>query len=179
MKETTVFRAQFIIAWPIWAGGYPTQEQALQVIEQNKAAIVAMFNERLHSLLGEEFFIQGFHYQIGAHAPISGLWPNNLLSNSVNLITIVGASQTVASARNLTDKIANAVEDLAGLLSAFSKERMPHAAAGANLYDGVHSRVPGFGVQLTAGSGGSQGFPSMAARMASSAAVPWAAAESR
>lgn len=135
MKETTVFRAQFIIAWPIWAGGYPTQEQALQVIEQNKAAIVAMFNERLHSLLGEEFFIQGFHYQLGAHAPISGLWPNNLLSNSVNLITIVGASQTVASARNLTDKIANAVEDLAGLLSAFSKERMPHAAAGANLYD--------------------------------------------
>ncbi|HUY49442.1 MAG TPA: cytosine permease [Streptosporangiaceae bacterium] len=44
---------------------------------------------------------------------------------------------------------------------------------------GVHSRVPGFGVQLTAGSGGSQGFPSMAARTASSAAVPWAAAESR
>jgi hypothetical protein len=33
--------------------------------------------------------------------------------------------------------------------------------------------------QLTAGSGGSQGFPSMAVRMASSAVMPWAAAESR
>jgi NAD(P)-dependent dehydrogenase (short-subunit alcohol dehydrogenase family) len=39
--------------------------------------------------------------------------------------------------------------------------------------------VPGLGCQLTAGSGGSQGFPSMTARTASSAAVPWAAAESR
>src|SRR5579864_2665194 len=117
MEETTVFRAQFIIAWPIWAGGYPTREQALQVVEQHKAAIVAMFNERLHSLLGEEFFIQELQCQLGAYTPISGLWPNSLLQNSVNLITIIGTSQTVAPARNLTDKIGNAVEDLAGLLS--------------------------------------------------------------
>ena len=33
--------------------------------------------------------------------------------------------------------------------------------------------------QLMVGSGGSQGFPSMAVRMASSAVMPWAAAESR
>ena len=33
--------------------------------------------------------------------------------------------------------------------------------------------------QFTVGSGGSQGFPSMAVRMASSAVMPWAAAESR
>ncbi|MGH3282368.1 MAG: GNAT family N-acetyltransferase [Trebonia sp.] len=39
--------------------------------------------------------------------------------------------------------------------------------------------VPGLGCQLTAGSGGSQGFPSMTARTASSAVVPCAAAESR
>ncbi|MDQ2815012.1 MAG: hypothetical protein M3Z75_24965, partial [Actinomycetota bacterium] len=37
--------------------------------------------------------------------------------------------------------------------------------------------VPGLGCQLTAGSGGSQGFPSMTARTASSAVVPCAAAE--
>ena len=34
-------------------------------------------------------------------------------------------------------------------------------------------------VSLTAGSGGSQGFPASAWRMASSAVRPWAAAESR
>jgi hypothetical protein len=39
--------------------------------------------------------------------------------------------------------------------------------------------VPETWCQLTTGSGGSQGFPSMTARMASSAAVPWAAAEWR
>jgi DDE superfamily endonuclease len=43
----------------------------------------------------------------------------------------------------------------------------------------VHSRGAGNWCQLMAGSGGSQGFPSMTARTASSAAVPWVAAESR
>ena len=44
---------------------------------------------------------------------------------------------------------------------------------------GVHSRGVGTWNQLMAGSGGSQGFPSMAARTASSAVTPWVAAESR
>ncbi len=47
------------------------------------------------------------------------------------------------------------------------------------LIPGVHSRGAGTWRQLMAGSGGSQGFPSIAPRMASSAAAPWAAAESR
>ena len=44
---------------------------------------------------------------------------------------------------------------------------------------GVHSRGLVSWCQVSAGSGGSQGFPSMAPRMASSAVTPWAAAESR
>ena len=44
---------------------------------------------------------------------------------------------------------------------------------------GVHSRGAVNGCQFRAGSGGSQGLPSMAARMASRAVMPWAAAESR
>ena len=44
---------------------------------------------------------------------------------------------------------------------------------------GVHSRGLVNGCQRTAGSGGSQGFPASASRMASSAVMPWAAAESR
>ena len=43
----------------------------------------------------------------------------------------------------------------------------------------VHSRGVGTWNQLMAGSGGSQGFPSMAARTALSAVTPWVAAESR
>ena len=43
----------------------------------------------------------------------------------------------------------------------------------------VHSRGLVSWCQVSAGSGGSQGFPSMAPRMASSAVTPWAAAESR
>ena len=45
--------------------------------------------------------------------------------------------------------------------------------------DGVHSRGAVNDGQLTAGRGGSQGVSSMAARTASSAVMPWAAAESR
>ena len=44
---------------------------------------------------------------------------------------------------------------------------------------GVHSRGAGNWRQLMAGSGGSQGLPAMALAMASSAVMPWAAAESR
>jgi hypothetical protein len=43
----------------------------------------------------------------------------------------------------------------------------------------VHSRGAVNWCQRTAGSGGSQGFPASASRMASSAVMPWAAAESR
>ena len=43
----------------------------------------------------------------------------------------------------------------------------------------VHSRGAGNWRQLMAGSGGSQGLPAMALAMASSAVMPWAAAESR
>jgi 2-oxoglutarate dehydrogenase E2 component (dihydrolipoamide succinyltransferase) len=43
----------------------------------------------------------------------------------------------------------------------------------------VHSRGAGNWRQLMAGSGGSQGLPTMALAMASSAVMPWAAAESR
>ena len=46
-------------------------------------------------------------------------------------------------------------------------------------YRRVHSRGAVNGCQFRAGSGGSQGLPSMAARMASRAVMPWAAAESR
>ena len=43
----------------------------------------------------------------------------------------------------------------------------------------VHSRGSVNWCQAMAGSGGSQGFPAMALLMASSAVMPWAAAESR
>ena len=45
-------------------------------------------------------------------------------------------------------------------------------------YACVHSRGAVNWCQLRAGSGGSQGLPSMVARMASRAVMPWAAAES-
>ncbi len=44
---------------------------------------------------------------------------------------------------------------------------------------GVHSRGSVIWCQVSAGSGGSQGFPASAPEMASSVLTPWAAAESR
>lgn len=52
------------------------------------------------------------------------------------------------------------------------------AAQRTLLLSGVHSGSV-IWCHAAAGSGGSQGFPSMAARMAPSAVMPWAAAESR
>jgi len=75
-------------------------------------------------------------------------------------------------------RISDALRD-AGAIRKWIAARYRRSITPGDKFARVHSRVPGFGVQLTAGSGGSQGFPSMAARTASSAAVPWAAAESR
>jgi putative transposase len=55
-----------------------------------------------------------------------------------------------------------------------------HSDRGSNYTSaGVHSRGAGNWNQMMAGSGGSQGLPSMTPRMAASAVTPWAAAESR
>ena len=83
------------------------------------------------------------------------------------LVDINAFSTTI---QNVTDQQADRIaEQIAGKAT----------GAMASAPTRVHSRGAVNWCQRTAGSGGSQGFPASASRMASSAVMPWAAAESR
>jgi hypothetical protein len=140
MKYGVVFRVQLTIAWPIWAGGYPTQEEALQVLNQQRDTFVALLEERLQLLLGNGFSLSNFVCQIGAYVPISSLFPAYYVPNSISLLLEVSAQySSLMESNNSSSKITDAVEDLAGLIKTFSMTHMPGASDGANLYD-VSSR---------------------------------------
>jgi hypothetical protein len=66
-------------------------------------------------------------------------------------------------------------DSLAGFLNGF----LLACTQFATIEVSIHGVVSWCQCQPRAGSGGSQGFPVMASRMASSAVMPWAAAESR
>lgn len=144
MEENAVFRALLVVAWPIWAGGYPTQQQALRAFEDRRDALAATIGDRLHSLLGPTFSLAELHFQIGTHSPVSGLWPRDYVPNSINIVVVVNASNSsLLSTGNLTSKVTDAVEDIGGLLSTFSRTYMPHAKEGANIYDVTNRWDPG------------------------------------
>jgi hypothetical protein len=135
MLDDVVFRAQFAIAWPIWAGGYPTQSDALQVLQLGETALRAALTERLRQLLDVDLRVE-LDSRIGAHAPLNGLWPKDYVPNSVDLFAVVYAPGVgVRHLANLTSRIGDAVEDVAGLVAGFAREQMPGAKRGANLYD--------------------------------------------
>jgi hypothetical protein len=144
MEESVVFRAQFMVAWPIWAGGYPTQQQALRVFEEHRETLVGALHERLHSLLGTGFSLGDLHCQIGTHSPIRGLWPQGYVPNSINIVVVVSAPDSrLQQLSNLTSRVEDAVEGLADMLSTFSLTHMPGAQQGANIYDVASRWEPG------------------------------------
>lgn len=135
MEESAVFRALYVVAWPIWAGGYPTQQEALRAFEDHREPMTAAIEERLHLLLGASFSLAKLHCQVGTHSPVSGLWPRDFVPNSINIVVVVNAPSSTLPPGNLTSRVADAVEDLGGLLYTFSLAYMLGAKEGANIYD--------------------------------------------
>lgn len=136
MDKSTVFRALYVVAWPIWAGGYPTQQQALNAFEVHRKHLTVAIGDRLQSLLGATFSLAELHCQIGTHSPVSGLWPRDYVPNSINVVVVVNApASSLQPSGNLTSKVADAVEDIGGVLSTFSLTYLPGAKEGANIYD--------------------------------------------
>jgi len=85
------FKAEFVIAWPIWAGGYPIQANALRALNKKKKVLVTTLEERLHSLLDVGFSIDELNYRIGGYSAIFGLFPSDYPPNSLILQMSVNA----------------------------------------------------------------------------------------
>jgi haloacetate dehalogenase len=107
---------------------------------------------------------------------LHGYPENHLLWRHVAPVLARDHTVVLADLRGYGDS-GKPVPDAAGNL--YSKRFMARDQVGLMRQLGVHSRDAVNWRQAVAGSGGSQAFPAMASRMASSAVMPWAAAESR
>lgn len=129
-------RAQFSISWPVWAGGYPTPEEALQVLSQFRDQLQRNVTQDLNSLLGSNFEVEHLQFQSGGYRPVKGTWPDSRPSNSLDIFLTIHA---ISSALNRYGSLANGVETsmerLSNLVKTFSLKNMPGARRGANIYD--------------------------------------------
>src|SRR5437773_11490034 len=90
-SKHSVFRADFDVAWPVWAGGYPSQKKALEIFAQNEADLRFAIEQRMKQLLGVEFELALFRHQGSGHRPIASLWPKSHPPNSLSLLVEVRA----------------------------------------------------------------------------------------
>jgi hypothetical protein len=115
-----------------------------------------------------------------SEADASGLWPHSETTGRANMgkgmphnnfFDVAAAGDTTVLAADEPEFAVRSVQQC--------KHTMRTISYREEDWWSVHSRGLVSRCQASAGSGGSQGFPSMAPRIASSGVVPWAAAESR
>lgn len=148
-EEVTVFRVHLSVAWPIWAGGYPTQAQALDWFEHQLTSLRADLPATLMRTLGHGFSIQETWVTRGGYQPIQGLSPNPPEQNSIDLDLVVGGSRGyLERSEDIGDRIERLCQELEGLIAVKVRAGMPDAATGANLYDVISRWDPAQGLTL-------------------------------
>lgn len=142
-----VFSARFVVAWPIWAGGYPDQQDALRTLNAAKEVLYSALSERVSSLLGNEFSLNKFVYHAGGHSPIDGLQSRDYASNSLELfIEVFAPIDELKKQKNISSTVAELVKELTGLCTRFFRKQMPGALEGANLYEVKSDWNPASGI---------------------------------
>lgn len=145
--EQYMFRATYTVAWPIWAGGYPTQERALATVNEHKGELRSLAAARLESSSGQQPELI-LSWQAMGYQPISGLSPGSPQPNSLKLTIGVLADYSVDTPDIAWPSIAvlelyqsfaqpTTVQELTKDIAYFIKRHMPGAPQGANHYEVV------------------------------------------
>lgn len=140
MARTSSFdlelRAQFSMAWAVWAGGYPKPEEALGVVRGLHEELQRSIVQRLGAHLGANFEVLNVQIQIGGYRPIRRLWPDSRPPNSLDIfVTVRALSSALSRHEGLANEMERLIGDLANSIKTFSQENMPGARRGANAYD--------------------------------------------
>jgi hypothetical protein len=77
--------AQFTVAWPVWAGGYPSPEQALDAMNRARERLRDNFSSVLRSYLDTPFTILDLGFDLGGYTPIENLRPKSQPPNSLHI----------------------------------------------------------------------------------------------
>ncbi|HZO27377.1 MAG TPA: P-loop NTPase fold protein [Chloroflexota bacterium] len=136
--EDDVFKV--VIAWPIWAGGYPTIEEALAAVTAHHAELETSMSDEVGRILmtiqsAQRPFGAGKYSELsfgaGDYQPVSGLNPGPRQSPNSLLGTVQIRHHRPLDALT-TRRIVVAIRSTT---EAFAHRRMPGASAGANQYE--------------------------------------------
>lgn len=121
---------QVIVAWPIWAGGYPTIEEALEAMARRDDEFAAVVSRAVTAVSSATNVI-GHSFGPGKYRPLSGLDPGpRAASNSLlgNVVINPGDPLDAATTNTLANAIGSTTRE-------FAQRHMPGAGTGANLYE--------------------------------------------
>jgi hypothetical protein len=157
-EDIAVFRVHLSLAWPIWAGGYPSQAEAVASLDAKSPEITDDFAAKLQAALGSEYVVLSSWVSMGGYEPIEGLFPAAPAPNSVYLDVAVGGNrQRLPRVDDIGGTIERICRDFEGVLGVKARAEMPNAAAGANLYDVISRWDAGAGLALVEAPGESVG----------------------
>jgi predicted MPP superfamily phosphohydrolase len=136
--DQTAHEVRLVIAWPIWAGGYPKQEDVVALISENRHSIESQLVRFVHSLIDSTAVVSEIAYTANGYVEMAGLLPRELMANSV-VITF-----TVLVPRNPSARPAPATlgAALAGVVREFCLRSIPETQRGANAFEVSGSWLP-------------------------------------
>lgn len=134
--DVVVFRVHATLAWPIWAGGYPSQNDALARVDESMTKLKADFGDILGRAVGADYQVREIWSSIGGYQPIPNLYPGRPQGNSINVDLSVRAKWSKLQPREkMEDQIKRICNDFEGVVAVFARTSMPGAQRGANIYD--------------------------------------------
>lgn len=89
-RERDSWYARFVVAWPIWAGGYPTIAEVLGLLSRHHMTLRDKLDVCLKSLLGREFELEELGCQADGYVLIAGLSPLTPQENGVEVRVSLG-----------------------------------------------------------------------------------------
>jgi hypothetical protein len=137
VSPRSAIRTVFNLAWPIWAGGYPTVDIALATARGQLARWQEALVDTL-ARLGTNWSILGVACTVGGYRPIEGLEPATHIPNSLEVEVLIGGAGQAPSATAFFASISQVCTLFSTVLQSAAKTEMPGALSGANLYDAAY-----------------------------------------
>jgi hypothetical protein len=133
--DRDIFTATFVIAWPIWAGGYPSVPAAVEALREHVSQLRAALVEAISQELGPHFLmayldVRPAGSQVMSYTSARGE-PNSLRVQ----IHVQAPEETARQPRDWAHDIDRTVDHAAHALQSLAMTVMPDAMQGANLYE--------------------------------------------
>jgi hypothetical protein len=118
-EHSLIFSARFRITWPYWAGPYPDQNKALELIETHQSDLRTAVEKKLSEVLGGDLLLSDISFSPFQPSGVEISFP------------VKGPSHREID----LDELNGVVYELKDLVTSFIEDHMPQARQGANAYE--------------------------------------------